>query len=339
MDFNIDGDWTDLGEQIFTDVYIHFASTVCLNYYVPDSTSTGYTFARFRFSTIGGLGITGQAPDGEVEDYGVEIVEDHYVKWSQLPCEELPGLHCTDGVEIMADDWRCNGGLVTDIHWWGNYEYDFVGNGINYFHLSIHDDDPTGTCLPVDTEIWGANVPFTSTNETNTGLTNSDGYIIYKYEHILSDPFIQTEGNFYWLDICAYSFTGDIVWRWQESSRSTAPILCSAAERTLLVPPWWQPIVWTGLTPYRYSDMAFEITSCPPSTPLNFTITKVGTNMTLQWDPDPCSIYYNVYSSTDPYAAFPGGWTLEAYHITTTTWNDPISGAGSKKFYRVTAEN
>jgi hypothetical protein len=341
MDFNIDGDWTDLNEQIFTDVYIHFAGTVCLNYYVPDSTSTGYTFARFRFSTIGGIGITGQAPDGEVEDYGVEIVEDHYVKWSQLPCEELPGLHCTDDVEIIADDWQCNGGLVTDIHWWGNYEYDFVGNGINYFHLSIHDDDPTGICLPVDTEIWGANVPFTSTNETNTGLTNSEGYIIYKYDHILSDPFIQTEGNFYWLDICAYSFTGDLVWRWQESSRSTAPILCSAAERTLLAPPWWQPIDWTTPDPTRYSDMAFEITSCPPSIPLNFTISKVGTNMTLSWDPDPCSIYYNVYSSTDPYATFPTGWTLEptGTHITATTWNDPVSTAGSKKFYRVTAEN
>ena len=345
MDFNIDGDWTDLNEQIFTDVYIHFAGTVCLNYYVPDSTSTGYTFARFRFSTIGGLGITGQAPDGEVEDYGVEIVEDYYVKWSQLPCEELPGLHCHDyhippdpyNVITIADDWQCNGGLVTDIHWWGNYE--FVNSGISHFHLSIHADDPAGTCLPVDPELWGIDVPFPQVTETPTTMFSSDGKMIYSYDYILSDPFVQTAGQYYWLDISAHSndLTNCVVWRWQESSRSTAPILCPAADKTQSTP--WVSIVWTGLIPYRYSDMAFEITSCPPFTPLNFTISKVGTNMTLQWDPDPCSIYYNVYSSTDPYATFPGGWTLEAYHITTTTWNDPILTAGSKKFYRVTAEN
>ncbi|MCK4655260.1 MAG: hypothetical protein KAU01_12530 [Candidatus Cloacimonetes bacterium] len=71
------------------------------------------------------------------------------------------------------------------------------------------------------------------------------------------------------------------------------------------------------------------------------TISKVGTNINLKWDPVLCASYYNVYSSTDPYASFPSGWTLEptGIHITTTTWNDPVSGVGNKKFYRVTAEN
>ena len=336
MDFNTDGDWADPGEQIFTDEYIHFPSTVCLNYFVPMTANLGITYARFRFSTVGGLGITGQGPDGEVEDYEVVISEDLEIKWVQEPCDQLPGLHCTDDVLVMADDWECFGGVITDIHWWGNYESNIVGGGINYFHLSIHDDDPTGTCLPVEPEIWGVNVPFAQANETFVGV-NSDGSLLYKYDHILSDPYIQTEGNRYWLDICAYSYNGDLVWRWQESDRSVSTILCPAAERTLPVPPWWQWIDWLTPAPIRYSEMAFVITSCPPSTPINFTISKVGTNMTLQWDPDPCAAYYNVYSSTDPYASFPGGWTLEAYHITTTTWNDPVSTAGSKKFYRVTA--
>ncbi|MCD4788516.1 MAG: hypothetical protein K8R37_00840, partial [Bacteroidales bacterium] len=257
MDFNADGDWADPGEQIFTDAYIHFGYTVCLNYLVPANANVGTTYARFRFSTVGGLSYTGLATDGEVEDYEVEIIQNPDIKWIQEPCVELPGLHCTDDVEIIADDWECYGGLVTDIHWWGNYENNVIGSGINYFHLSIHDNDPTGTCLPLDPEIWGKNVPLASVNETNTGLINSFGDFIYKYDYVLEIPFEQTEGNFYWLDICAYTINGDLVWRWQESARSNVPILCPAAH---FVPPW-QSIVWNTPPPTRYSDMAFVITS------------------------------------------------------------------------------
>ena len=108
---------------------------------------------------------------------------------------------------------------------------------------------------------------------------------------------------------------------------------------------FWQELIYPAGHPFNPDgldhvsmDMAFYI-DCHPSNPVNFIISKVGTNITLQWDPVLCASYYNVYSSTDPYASFPGGWTLEATGITATTWNDPVSTAGSKKFYRVTAEN
>jgi hypothetical protein len=41
---------------------------------VPDTAVAGTTFARFRVSTAGGLDATGEAPDGEVEDYAVEVI-------------------------------------------------------------------------------------------------------------------------------------------------------------------------------------------------------------------------------------------------------------------------
>jgi hypothetical protein len=41
---------------------------------VPTSTVTGQSFARFRISTVSGLVPTGVAPDGEVEDYAVTLV-------------------------------------------------------------------------------------------------------------------------------------------------------------------------------------------------------------------------------------------------------------------------
>jgi len=40
---------------------------------VPTTATPGTTFARFRFSSTGGLSYDGLASDGEVEDYQIEI--------------------------------------------------------------------------------------------------------------------------------------------------------------------------------------------------------------------------------------------------------------------------
>ncbi len=72
MDFNIDGDWDDTGEQIFVDENLT-AGINPLSFAVPANALAGNTFARFRFSTLGELSYEGYAPDGEVEDYQVEI--------------------------------------------------------------------------------------------------------------------------------------------------------------------------------------------------------------------------------------------------------------------------
>ena len=46
-----------------------------LTFAVPGSANANATtFARFRFSTTGGLSPTGPAPDGEVEDYQLMTV-------------------------------------------------------------------------------------------------------------------------------------------------------------------------------------------------------------------------------------------------------------------------
>jgi len=73
VDFNVDGDWADAGEQIFTDEPL-VAGVNALSFSVPDGSDDGFTFARFRLDTAGGLSFDGLAADGEVEDYKVEIV-------------------------------------------------------------------------------------------------------------------------------------------------------------------------------------------------------------------------------------------------------------------------
>jgi hypothetical protein len=71
IDFNADGDWSDAGEQIFTNESLA-AGVNSLTFNVPAGANPlTTTFARFRISTAGNLSPTGAAVDGEVEDYQI----------------------------------------------------------------------------------------------------------------------------------------------------------------------------------------------------------------------------------------------------------------------------
>ena len=73
VDFNRSGDWSQAGDQIFTNQAL-FTGTNQLTFEIPSTAAAGVTFARFRFSTAGNLGFTGLAPDGEVEDYPLTLL-------------------------------------------------------------------------------------------------------------------------------------------------------------------------------------------------------------------------------------------------------------------------
>jgi hypothetical protein len=73
IDFNGDGDFLDPGEQIATDFVLSGDPQQELYFCVPGDATTGLTYARFRVSSDGGIGPTGLAPDGEVEDYALNI--------------------------------------------------------------------------------------------------------------------------------------------------------------------------------------------------------------------------------------------------------------------------
>jgi hypothetical protein len=73
IDFYADGDWSDAGEQIFTDQPLAAGANV-ISFVAPGDASIGNTYARVRYSTAGGLGDCGPAPDGEVEDYLVGVL-------------------------------------------------------------------------------------------------------------------------------------------------------------------------------------------------------------------------------------------------------------------------
>ena len=72
IDFNRDGSWGGPGERIFTSRDVDIGENL-LSFNVPSFATQGTTYARFRVSTAGALGVTGFAADGEVEDYQVTI--------------------------------------------------------------------------------------------------------------------------------------------------------------------------------------------------------------------------------------------------------------------------
>lgn len=76
IDFNGDGSFGGAGEQIFSSLELAGGSDGrrLLFFDVPSYAVAGEQIARFRLSTEGGLAPTGEAADGEVEDYVVTIV-------------------------------------------------------------------------------------------------------------------------------------------------------------------------------------------------------------------------------------------------------------------------
>ena len=79
IDFNHDGDWADGGETIFSNAILTSGANN-LSFVVPSDANPGITFSRFRFSTFTISSFEGFLPDGEVEDYVVEIAGE-FTEW------------------------------------------------------------------------------------------------------------------------------------------------------------------------------------------------------------------------------------------------------------------
>lgn len=74
IDLNRDGDWSDPNEQFLASVPV-VAGVNTFDLAIPGEVSPGSNYIRFRLSSTGGLGPSGLALDGEVEDYLVNVFE------------------------------------------------------------------------------------------------------------------------------------------------------------------------------------------------------------------------------------------------------------------------
>ncbi len=140
LDGNGDGDWLDAGEQIFLNRSLT-AGTNLLTFTVPAG-GFGSGIARFRFSTAGGLGFTGEAPDGEVEDYAVTV---------DAAVDLAAGM--SDSPDPVA-----------------------VGSNLTYTILVTNRGPSTATGVAL-TDVLPANVTFSSATPSQGGCTNAAGVI------------------------------------------------------------------------------------------------------------------------------------------------------------------
>ena len=101
VDFNADGDWDDSGEQIFVDQALS-SGTNNLTAAIPSGATTGQVLARFRITSSAGYAYFGLAPDGEVEDYQVNILASR--SRPSLPAQtDLAELWASQFVDQLTD--------------------------------------------------------------------------------------------------------------------------------------------------------------------------------------------------------------------------------------------
>ena len=123
--------------------------------------------------------------------------------------------------KVLADDWLCTmTGPVEDIHFWFSARGDQLPpDMIDNIHVSIHDDDRSGPFSKPGNLLWEADYPAGSfvTRDWGTGQQGfydpntgeaypDDHFQIYQANITdITDPFIQEEGNIYWLDLSVTS--------------------------------------------------------------------------------------------------------------------------------------
>jgi uncharacterized repeat protein (TIGR01451 family) len=159
VDWNGDGDFDDTNEVVTQTVADGaLDQPVALNFTVPLTASTGMDLgARFRLSTDTGLGPDGPAPDGEVEDYLVRVIELDYGDLPQGPYNTTAGSGgpshvITSSLRLGADE---------DAEGDGQPNSTATGDDVN-------GDDEDGVTLP-GTIVAGQTNVITVTVTNNTG--------------------------------------------------------------------------------------------------------------------------------------------------------------------------
>ena len=250
IDFDVNLSWGEATDYILVSVPVNPGNNT-LTFNVPASAPPStMTFARFRYSSMGGLPFTGPAPDGEVEDYRVMIDDKYVMKWIQHPDLSIMGIDvaaCRSfaGDEyLLADDFLCTQtGPLTDFHIWGSWLNDYLpfyeDPTAVKFVLSIHRDIPAGVI-----EEWSMPGEILWWHEFQPGEFEVDMYadqieegFMYPPEDYIFpadwtcwrykfhvDPHLafKQEGNeaepvIYWLDLKAYPLDPEAQFGWKTS--------------------------------------------------------------------------------------------------------------------------
>jgi uncharacterized repeat protein (TIGR01451 family) len=175
IDFNRDGDFDDAGERIFSGQAVTAGSTP-LSYTVPCTTSEGTTYSRFRLSTAGTAAPTGAAPDGEVEDYAVNLGA---VDFGDAP--DTYGTTLGNGGPNHRVVAGFSLGATVDVEAAGQPSVDALGDGA----------DEDGVTLPAGGVLVAcgtANLSVSLTNTAAIATPRLDAWIDFDGDGAFNDP-------------------------------------------------------------------------------------------------------------------------------------------------------
>ncbi len=279
--------------------------------------ATGRYDYTYRYSINGGIDWSYGDIDSNSNGYTVAQAGDLVIlegdevsecsKWRQPPdCQfglDLPSFaiseqEMTNVIYRLADDWWCDGRPITAIRWWGSY----IGNEIAerpsvapvafILRWYTNKPDPTfarpgGLIKEVLCHLAPAGSTFVPPGDVTEipfcPVTKPDG-IEFEFEYYveLEDPWVEKEGNIYWLNIEAiYSVPpATNVWGWATSSEYDRLSDAVVWDYNAAMPPeTWLELFWPEypylhffidyapfLEPHEKSlDLAFEMLTevCP----------------------------------------------------------------------------
>jgi hypothetical protein len=134
IDWNMDGDWSDYEEHLISNTSLSDGVHV-LSLNIPQLLMDGRSFCRFRFSTVSNLTYESFAPDGEVEDYLVNLKK----------CTLNASVNL-DSLELFPTTCGGNNGAIVGIkvtgtqpftYEWQNQAGEIVGSTLDLYHLGI----------------------------------------------------------------------------------------------------------------------------------------------------------------------------------------------------------
>ncbi|MCD4727492.1 MAG: PEP-CTERM sorting domain-containing protein [Pirellulales bacterium] len=205
----------------------------------------------------------------------------HKMHYPQLPDLTNTGLDVKSmWPNSCADDWQCSQtGPVSDIHFWGSFKHD-VGQ-VNMFRLSIYKDipdpDEQGPLYSMPgafcwssgdlqagawrERIYADNLPEQFWDPKHPEEFTSDT-VCWQYNFDFTDPFTQTKGEIYWLEVIAWTDAGE--WGWKTADPNLQPHFNDDA--VWMDDEWnWQELRYPDDHPYHPEsiDLAFVITPEP----------------------------------------------------------------------------
>lgn len=180
IDFNVNANWNDATDRIFNNVTL-VAGVNHLSFTVPNNLQTSITYARFRFSTKGGLRPEGPAEDGEVEDYVVALLGP--MDFGDAPDPTYPTRLASDGARHVRNPDIFMGFLI-DVETDGQPNLLSNGDDIAGTGTAAPPDDEDGVVFTTPLHMGG--VASVDVRASTSGLLNA--WIDWNHNGTWADP-------------------------------------------------------------------------------------------------------------------------------------------------------